>query len=227
MLGVSQVVPLPQEHEVAPTALPSERFPSDHLSLCCDLHWLPATLDHPDGLEMHASSTPDGKHASSTHHMHASSTQPVPKEHGTQQGGAGGGVGGRRGGAAEGLAARYPGRLKDRIRLPHPASGHLIHKAVCALQAGMLVAVPTDTVYGLCAAADNAQGVARLFEVQPPSPAPLLHLFSPPFWPPKRDKAGWHWRGRAAAWRTTLKLLRVMRIGPMAVKQIQIYIRCI
>ena len=211
MLGVSQVVPLPQEKEVAPTALPSERFPSDHLSLCCDLHWLPvlpATLHHPDG-------------------MHASSTQPVPKEHGTQQGGAGGGVGGRRGGAAEGLAARYPGRLKDRIRLPHPASRHLIHKAVCALQAGMLVAVPTDTVYGLCAAADNAQGVARLFEVQPPSPAPLLHLFSPPFWPPKRDKTGWHWRGRAAAWRTTLKLLRVMRIGPMAVKQIQIYIRCI
>jgi len=169
MLGVSQVVPLPQEQEVAPTALPSERFPSDHLSLCCDLHWLPATLHHPDG-------------------MHASSTQPVPKEHGTQQGGAGGGVGGRRGGAAEGLAARYPGRLKDRIRLPHPASPHLIHKAVCALQAGMLVAVPTDTVYGLCAAADNAQGVARLFEVQPPcSSSPS---FLPPFSAAKKGQGG-------------------------------------
>ena len=43
-LGVSQVVPLPAEHEVAGTALPSQRFPSDHLSLCCDLHWLPSPL---------------------------------------------------------------------------------------------------------------------------------------------------------------------------------------
>jgi len=108
---------------------------------------------------------------------------------------------------------------------------HLMHKAVCALQAGMIVAVPTDTVYGLCAAADNAHAVARqCTKCRPPSrgPAPLfLTVFSPPFRPPKRDKAGWHWRGRAAARRTSPKLLRVIRIGPITGKQIQICIRCI
>ena len=112
-LHVKKFVPLPCEEEVAKTALPSQRFPSDHLSLCCDLHWLPEGRD-----ESLASSD------------------------------------------------RYPAKLAERQRLPVPASKHLVYKAVSAISRGQVVALPTDTVYGLAAAANNDEGVRRLFAVK-------------------------------------------------------------
>ena len=37
-----------------------------------------------------------------------------------------------------------------------------VENAVAALQAGNLVVLPTDTVYGLCASAHNAVAVGRI-----------------------------------------------------------------
>ena len=114
-LRVRQVVPLPEETEVAGTALPSARFPSDHLSLCCDLEWIAPAAAPP------ASAVPE--------------------------------------------QFRYPARMKQRRRLPQPASPHLVYKGAVALRAGGVIALPTDTVYGLAAAAHDAEGVKRLYEV--------------------------------------------------------------
>ena len=41
-----------------------------------------------------------------------------------------------------------------------------VEKAIAALQAGDLVVLPTDTVYGLCASAHNAVAAARINEVK-------------------------------------------------------------
>ena len=113
-----QLVPLPGEEEVAETALPSQRFPSDHLSLCCDFEWL----------------LPSSAHTTSDQQKSAA-------------------------------PGRYPGRLGSRKKLPQPSSPHLVYKGVTALGKGHVIALPTDTVYGLAAAADSAEGVARLYQV--------------------------------------------------------------
>ncbi len=44
--------------------------------------------------------------------------------------------------------------------------GHDVEKAALLLEAGELVAIPTETVYGLAANALNAKAVARIFEVK-------------------------------------------------------------
>ncbi len=48
----------------------------------------------------------------------------------------------------------------------HTEIGHDIEKAASLLEAGELVAIPTETVYGLAANALNAKAVARIFEVK-------------------------------------------------------------
>lgn len=110
-MAVSQVIPLPPESELLATALPSPRFPSDHLSLCVDLAFLPS----------------------------ASSPPPAPP-----------------------ASFRFPARLATRLKCPQPATPHLVYKAVEALRRGAFVAVPTDTLYGLGAAADSADAVAAM-----------------------------------------------------------------
>ena len=53
-----------------------------------------------------------------------------------------------------------------------------IAAAVAALQAGELVAIPTETVYGLAADASNAVAVAKIFALKgrPPSRPLIVHL---------------------------------------------------
>ena len=56
-----------------------------------------------------------------------------------------------------------------------------IERAAQALLAGDLVAVPTETVYGLAARADDDRAVARLFELKNrPSDHPLMTTSSSP-----------------------------------------------
>ena len=129
------MVPLPPEDEVAHTALPSRRFPSDHLSLCCDLEFaLPSPRSG------------DGPLAAAA-------------------GGGGGGEKAREQGSHT-APDRYPARMAERLRPVQPASPHLVYKGVAALQAGEVIAVPTDTVYGLAAAANDPRGVQRLFGIK-------------------------------------------------------------
>ncbi|MEO8329800.1 MAG: Sua5/YciO/YrdC/YwlC family protein, partial [Candidatus Nanopelagicales bacterium] len=53
-----------------------------------------------------------------------------------------------------------------------------VDDAVRALRAGGLVAVPTETVYGLAADADNPGAVARIYSVKrrPPDHPVIVHL---------------------------------------------------
>ncbi len=71
-------------------------------------------------------------------------------------------------------AAAPPRRWKNHLLMP-PAvidirsaddSRDVVHRAVQALAEGRLVALPTETVYGLAASALNAEAVARLLEVK-------------------------------------------------------------
>jgi L-threonylcarbamoyladenylate synthase len=55
---------------------------------------------------------------------------------------------------------------RKEMPLLFPASGEAIAKAASRLRAGELVAVPTETVYGLAARADSADAVARIYEAK-------------------------------------------------------------
>ena len=59
-------------------------------------------------------------------------------------------------------------------------STHTVQSAAAALKAGSLVAFPTETVYGLGADAENAEAVARIYEVKGrPHDHPLIvHIAS-------------------------------------------------
>jgi len=72
-----------------------------------------------------------------------------------------------------------------------------VERAASLLRAGEVVALPTETVYGLAANAFNAQAVARIFEIKDrPSNNPIIvHVASPALarqcvqdWPPLADK---------------------------------------
>jgi 2',5'-phosphodiesterase len=71
-------------------------------------------------------------------------------------GAAGGGAGGEAGGAVEGGDGDAPVRVQ-------PAAPHTVPAAVAALAAGRLIAVPTDTLYGLAADAASAAAVDALY----------------------------------------------------------------
>lgn len=60
---------------------------------------------------------------------------------------------------------------------PPDAFGRMIRQASAALRAGEVIAIPTDTVYGLAAAIDRPQAIDRLYaiKVRPPAKAiPIL-----------------------------------------------------
>jgi L-threonylcarbamoyladenylate synthase len=59
-----------------------------------------------------------------------------------------------------------PAASKGTVHVVHTETGHDIEKAASLLGAGELVAIPTETVYGLAANALNATAVARIFEVK-------------------------------------------------------------
>lgn len=64
---------------------------------------------------------------------------------------------------------------------PQPADARALAQAVAALQRGALVAMPTETVYGLAADADQPAAVARIFAAKGrPSDHPLIvHVAAP------------------------------------------------
>jgi tRNA threonylcarbamoyl adenosine modification protein (Sua5/YciO/YrdC/YwlC family) len=52
----------------------------------------------------------------------------------------------------------------------------ILDEALAALDAGLLVVIPTDTVYGIAARHDNPRAVARLFATKSRSPAKALPI---------------------------------------------------
>ena len=75
-------------------------------------------------------------------------------------------------------STRPPSQAVD----PHWLAEHLVgvDEAVTRLQAGQLVALPTETVYGLAAMASNAQAVSEIFKLKGrPADRPLIvHMAS-------------------------------------------------
>ena len=152
-----QLVPLPGEEEVAATALPSRRFPSDHLSLCCDFEWLlPSSARTAAGPTQRLAPSPSPALDSSVERGLQRDERGLQRDERGLQGDEG---------EDSRQARRYPARMRLRKKLPQPASPHLVYKGVSALGKGDVIAVPTDTVYGLAAAADSAAGVRRLYQV--------------------------------------------------------------
>src|SRR5437773_1965361 len=86
-----------------------------------------------------------------------------------------------------------------------PLFNAAVQQAAALLRAGQLVAVPTETVYGLAANALDARAVARIFEVKGrPAQNPIIvHVASVAMarqcvagWPPSASKlAGAFWPG--------------------------------
>ncbi|MGD6741055.1 L-threonylcarbamoyladenylate synthase [Streptomyces sp. BH106] len=68
--------------------------------------------------------------------------------------------------------------MKNNVRVPAPAGDIHIDEAVGVLRAGGLVALPTETVYGLGADAENPAAVARIFETKgrPPNHPLIVHI---------------------------------------------------
>lgn len=83
------------------------------------------------------------------------------------------GIGSRSGDAAAGSCAAVPGTTpsaEDRPSLAagnvHPATAASVPVAVAALHAGGVVAVPTDTLYGLAALGHCDGGIDRIYEIK-------------------------------------------------------------
>jgi L-threonylcarbamoyladenylate synthase len=95
---------------------------------------------------------------------------------------------------------------RDAVTNPAPIT-RSVSKAAAALRAGRLVAIPTETVYGLAACADDEQAVRQLFVAkQRPASSPLIvHLAD------ADGLAGWAVDLPAAAWR----LAEVFWPGPL------------
>ena len=70
-----------------------------------------------------------------------------------------------------------------------PVTSAEIDRAVAALRSGHLVAIPTETVYGLAADANNERAVARVFELKgrPADRPVIVHLAT------GQDVAEWAW----------------------------------
>jgi len=65
-----------------------------------------------------------------------------------------------------------PERMRTEVLPFNPAA---IARAVVLLQSGSVVAIPTETVYGLAARADDSAAVRRIFEAKGrPSTNPLI-----------------------------------------------------
>ena len=98
--------------------------------------------------------------------------------------------------------------------------GEAVGRAAELLRAGQLVALPTETVYGLAANAWNADAVRRIYEVKgrPPENPIIVHVASMELarrcvsdWPPPADKlAAAFWPGPL-----TLVLPRSEEIPPV------------
>ena len=122
-MGLEKLAPLPAERDlcsedgldsegnvVAQGYLPSQSFPSDHVSIVADLSFLPGTAVEPPSL-----------------------TWPPPG---------------------------------DRPVMPLPASRWNEGKAADALRRGLVVAVPTDTIYGVAASASSDEGIDRIYDAK-------------------------------------------------------------
>lgn len=59
------------------------------------------------------------------------------------------------------------------VPIRHPEA---VERAVAALQAGELVVIPTDTIYGIAAAPWNADAITRLYSAREREPEPALPL---------------------------------------------------
>ncbi|KAK9819723.1 hypothetical protein WJX72_001675 [[Myrmecia] bisecta] len=117
-MRVARQLGLPDEAELAGW-IPSERFPSDHLSVAFDLEWLPRSAPSA-AASQHAGASTSGQQAQQA--QRASNVLPAASEH--------------------------------------------VHKAVAALQRDEVIALPSDTLYGLAASARSAAGVQRIFTIK-------------------------------------------------------------
>ena len=61
-------------------------------------------------------------------------------------------------------ASRAPEERKLRPVMPLPASKYNVRKAVAALRRGGVVALPSDTIYGVAACAASSEGVRRVYD---------------------------------------------------------------
>ncbi len=155
-----EALPLPGAAELAGW-LPSQRFPSDHLSLVFDLQWLPsedapATAAEPTGTAEHAES----RSASSAPAELGSDQQRSSQSAGadaagdSSENGSASAFASADGMLARGDRAEAAARPRGCV-MPADESGAAV--AAEALRRGDVVAVPTDTLYGLAACANSEQ----------------------------------------------------------------------
>ena len=117
--------------------LPSQRFPSDHLPVVFDLRFRPAGAGSGSGCG-------DGDTSGSAGAAGAA---------GSSSGGGGGDD------APAGDGGDAPAGGGNVL----PAAFHNVGRAVEAVQAGQVIAVPTDTLYGLATCAASEAGVAAIY----------------------------------------------------------------
>ena len=132
-MEVVREVPLPSLAELG-GYLPSQRFPSDHLPVVFDLRFKAA-----DG------GSSSGSSGSSEAAGGGGGSGPAAPAGGSTSGGGSGGS-----------AAAAAGNVL-------PAAMYNVGAAVEALQRAEVLAVPTDTLYGLAACANSSRAVAHIY----------------------------------------------------------------
>ncbi|DBA65768.1 TPA: hypothetical protein ACH3X2_002808 [Trebouxia sp. C0005] len=157
-MKVERAIPLPSLEEVK-AFIPSERFPSDHLSVVCDLTWRACEAEqqhksqsHPDPIAAtshggapapvftNTRNSPSEATSSSQSASNADASAPSPS-------------------ASEALTP-------TQTTYPIAALPHNSPRAVSALSEGRVIAVPTDTLYGLAADANSSTGIQRIYSVK-------------------------------------------------------------
>jgi 2',5'-phosphodiesterase len=141
-MEVEREVPL-QSLEQLGGYLPNQHFPSDHLPVVFDLRFRSA--DEADSAAQAAAAAAAA--AAGNGNGHAAG--PAPRSNG------GGGGSSSNGGV--------PGKGGDTTTRLLPAAMHHVGEAVEAAVRGEVLAVPTDTLYGLACCANSSPGVRHIY----------------------------------------------------------------
>ncbi|DBA96565.1 TPA: hypothetical protein ACH3X1_015434 [Trebouxia sp. C0004] len=158
-MRVERAIPLPSLEEVK-AFVPSERFPSDHLSVVYDLTWHACEAEEqhnpqscPDAVATTSHVAPP---ASAFMNTKLSSSEAKPQ---LSQSASNADTSAPSPSASEALTP-------TQTTYPIAALPHSSHRAVSALSEGMVIAVPTDTLYGLAADANSSTGIQRIYSIK-------------------------------------------------------------
>eukprot|EP00884_Botryococcus_braunii_P003659 jgi/Botrbrau1/13294/Bobra.27_2s0014.1 len=171
---VRRAIPLPAEEELNGW-IPSPRFPSDHLAVVFDMEWLPPVARQDRALPSSSTATegqgqdaqPQPVLASAAREQPASTSAgpalPLQAMRSEQRAHAEHAAAVQAGPAGHAVPDQAP---SVGTVVPIQATVAAVAQAVAALSAGGVIAVPTDTLYGFAACANDGRAVSQIYGIK-------------------------------------------------------------